>query len=205
MRDLLEVVVPLRWSGIPWADGSVPLSWLAEDGSEWVPEVPTADAPKEAVRLRFRAPVVRDTVRIEMALDDYTGGPTETQDLELAQAAHAALLRERYEQALWPDGRPAPQTPQEEQEQVLEMNRALFSDTSAEARAYRRINEMLAQAKALAEMSVLIQEPVAWRDFGSRELDAENAGDILEAIRDAYVRARDARAVNSGKGLRSAR
>lgn len=205
MRDLLEVVVPLRWSGIPWADGSVPLSWLAEDGSEWVPEVATTDAPEEAVRLRFRAPTMRDTIKIEMALDDHTGGPAETQDLETAHSDLQALLLARYEVELWPDGRPTAETQEEQREQTAQLNARLFSDDSREVRAYRRISDMLHRAKVLAEMSALIEEPISWRTWGQREIDGPDAQNILTAMRDAYVRARDARNANRGKGWRSGR
>lgn len=215
IRDLLEVVVPVRWSGRPFQDGSRVLAWLGADGLE----LPASgdEPPPEAVRLRFRTALrMADRVRFERAIDDATGGPEWTNDLEVAFVQLQTRLGTRYEQRLWPEGRPDVETDAEVTAQLRAIHEEYLSDLwrmsgpdetpeQAEARieaaAYDRVSQQRRLCRDTAEMFVLIEGPAEWRNLNDREWQD---ADHIDAVIGAYRNARARREAERGNVKRSA-
>ncbi len=181
--SLLEVVVPLRWSGQPYADGSVPLAWLGSDGFELAGQrdangAPLADPPEGAARFRFRARfTMRDRAALPRAIDEINGGPHVTHDIETTQRVLRRALEAVYAERLWPDEDPeevealSPDERRERDRQVDaelardlarrsdeiedEDERQVWSDAVLLQRTYRLESE----TAQLAEMQVLLEDP----------------------------------------------
>lgn len=215
MGLLLEVVVPLRWSGLPFTDDSTPLAWLGADGLELPADGP--EPPPEALRFRFRTGMrMGDRASLERALDDATGSPENTNDLEVAFSALQAKIQARYEDRLWPEGRPKAASAEESSAQVRAINAALFDDlyrmasddetdeereARIDAATYDRVAQQRAMCRDIAEMSVLIEGPAEYRKWFEVEWDSIV---VLDAVVDAYREARTRRGRSRGNVKRSA-
>lgn len=215
MADLLEVVVPVRWSGAPFADGSIALAWLGADGFE----LPGAagEPPAGALRLRFRTAMrMGDRAQFERALDDATGGPENTNDLEVAYHALQAKIQVRYETRLWPDGRPAAQSDDEAAAQSRQIDRELLGDllrledydetdedreARTDAATFDRVAQQRQLCRDMAEMMVLCEGPAEWKRLAEREW--EDPGHI-DACVQAWRHAKAERARTRGNARRSA-
>lgn len=199
MSEPLAVVVPVRWSGLPYLEGSTALAYLGADGRELL--AVDGAAPPGALVLQIRPSMrMRDRHAFDRARDDVGGGPANTVDLDLGYEMHQAVLQAKYEQQLWPEGRPQVSDPAELAEQVEAINQLLSRDDSEEAKAFRRIATLKDDVDTKAELIALLEGPREWLNLVDRELEIEH----IDAITLAYRVAKQKRDSDVGKVSRSA-
>lgn len=147
MAETFSFVVPLSWSGRPYADDSKPTSWL----NVW--NRPTAKE-EEAVRFTFKVMGnMREEQLIQGRLDDITGGIDKTVDLEMGISNLYAACRERFELELWPDGKPVPANAEEDAEQERAIQQLWEKDP--DRLVMTRMQDLRDQQLCAAEWSVL--------------------------------------------------
>jgi hypothetical protein len=137
-----------------------------------------------------------DTLKIEVALDDVSGGIDQTVDLEQGIDLLRARLSAKYEQAVWPDGRPKAATPTEREQQEELINLQYILDSSTDRSALKRMERLREAHRVCAEWGVLIvHPPEGWADLANRPLRKGFA----EAIVEVYTTAKYAEHVARGK------
>lgn len=167
----MEFHVPLAWSGAPFAEGSHPLSWLGADGSEIPNPDASSEPPTGALRVRFRTlPTMQESMRIERIADAILGGTRASVELDLQIQAQWGLLLAKYTRALWPDGRPEAQSPEEAEEQERAIN-ALYANDLVDRFVLQRLRTQHENATVMAEWEVLIDHcPKGWEVLSTQRL-----------------------------------
>lgn len=203
-------VVPLSWSGDPWADGSEPTSWLGLDGRAVAKETVLEDAtsapapvPDRVARFTFKLQAsMVESLKIEVALDDVNGGIEATVDLTNAMSQTYRRMRAAFEAEIWPvsdwpEGRPSPKNDEERKAQETLIDALFYADENATDRAaLDRMGMIRDRQQVAAEWAVLIvNPPPGWESIADKPLRRGYA----EAIATAYLRAKNEANAASGK------
>lgn len=205
--SVFVVRVPVRWVGLPWSEGSAPLSWLGEgdtlvdsapDAAMW----PSTQAPEGALSLHFRSALTgRDEMAIQRRIDELHGGLRETVEIETTRAKLWAVLMARYEARLWPTGRPRALSVAEAQAQDLAVNR-LYAVEGEDRTALERLDDLCQRQRTFAEWGVaIINPPPGWARLEDREMSLDHMHAVFRAYRAAKAEAEAA----TGKAMRSGR
>lgn len=190
---MMDLVVPLRWSGRPYTEGSFPSAWLGSDGTE-------VASAADALRVQFRTQTtMADLFAIDEAMAAIFGGARAVAELELAASSLWATLVRRYEAKHWPDGRPKAETREEalEQEMVLELE---YVNEGPDRLVLEQLRTKQQWLRVAAEWRVLIVDPPAgWADLATRLLESSMLAEVVSA----YLAAKDKHPATLGKEQRS--
>lgn len=142
-----------------------------------------------AVRFALHAsPTPGEKIRIEMLQHDIAGGLDKWNDLAAGLDALRFYLREKIGSRLWPEGRPEPETDEEEEAQDQALQRAFFEETGPRREQFDHLSRLGERIAFMARWPVLVLDPTppGWRTLADREgLDERT----FQAIQSAFHRA----------------
>lgn len=192
--------VPLDWSGPSEEEGSVPISWLAADGSttKLAPGAPMEGDQLPPVSFTVRAdPTMLDEIKIERRLDEVNGDIEGTVDLDRAISRQYARQRAEFVTSLWPEGRPEARTTADRDAQERLIDLLYYSEENEVPRlVLQRMTSLRDRQRVAAEWPILaLSPPEGWEDVATRPCRVG----VVEAIARAYLRARQEFDTSSGK------